>query len=158
ADGGLGDGQAEAAALRAAADHRIENPVADFGGNARAVVDDVEPAHDPVVISANGEMALDPGAQADAAAAADHARAAEGLHGVAGDIEHRLDQLFPVAVNLRDAGIVIANDRQIVAGLGFEQGGDMLGDFVDIYRCQDGGLVGAEQAVYQVAVTRGRGG
>src|SRR5690554_5867277 len=106
--GRLRNGKSEPGTLRPAADHRVENTLCDFAGNPGAVVDDIKTAHHPVIALANGEVALNAGAQPDHATLADHARFLEGLHGVANDIEYCLDELLPVAKNVGDARIVIA--------------------------------------------------
>src|SRR5690625_4142795 len=66
ADDVLCDGQAEAGATTAAADHGIENPLRDFCGNAGTVVDDVEATHETMVVAADDDVALDDAEQQDA--------------------------------------------------------------------------------------------
>jgi len=53
-------------------------------------------------------------------------------------------------VDVWNTGIVFALDAQLPAGLGFDQGGHPLGDFVDVDRRQLSRLRGAEQAIHQL--------
>src|SRR5690625_246832 len=134
ADDVLCDGQAEAGAATAAADHGIENPLCDFRGYAGAVVVDVEATHQTVVAAADDDFALDAAAQQDAVGRV--RRALQRLHGVAHDVQYHLHQLLPVALEQGDAGIVIALDGQLTAGLRFDERRDMLQYFVDVHRLQ----------------------
>src|SRR3546814_5839281 len=52
----LGDGKAQAGSVRAAADHRVEERVLQFGGNPRAVVDDLDACHQAMTNMADGEL------------------------------------------------------------------------------------------------------
>ena len=80
---------AQPGSVRATADHRVEERVLQFGGNARAVVDDLDARHQAMTDMADGELAQRAGAQGQAAQA-QLVLPGEGLHGVAHDIEHGL--------------------------------------------------------------------
>ena len=63
ADDALGNGKAQAGATGTATDHRIENVLHQLRRNAGAVVDNVDPAHEPVASVANGELAQGAGTE-----------------------------------------------------------------------------------------------
>src|SRR5574338_94416 len=103
-DEALGQGQAQAAAPFPPGHQGIENLVADALRDTRAVVDDLQFQCQAETPLGKGDLARHPGAQADLALPL------EGLGRIAGDVEDGLDELFPVGVDLRQAGVVVPTD------------------------------------------------
>ena len=131
-DSRLGDGQAQAAALGAAADHRKENTVHEIFGYPRAVVRNVNSAHDLVMCFADGELTLYSRPEFDHRPLL---RAiAQGLYRIADDIEHCLDQLSTITTDFGNTGIIIAFYLNAATGLRLGEHGDMLKNFVNVYR------------------------
>ena len=71
---------------------------------------------------ADGDLALRARAQDDLAFAV------QGLRGIAHDVEQRLDELLGIGLEIRDAGIVIADQRQPGMLFGRDQVAHMLDD------------------------------
>ena len=79
------------------------------------------------------------------------------LHGVAHDVQYHLHQLLPVALEQGDAGIVIALDGQLTAGLRFDERRDMLQHFVDVHWLHARWRGRPQQPVHQIAQPGGFG-
>src|SRR5574343_1445899 len=102
----LGDGQPQSTTALAPGNQRIEHPLADFIGNARAVVDDLDFHGQAITLLGQRHLAQRPGPENDLPLAV-HC-----LRRVPGNVQHRLDQLLTVANQLRQAGVVVATNLQ----------------------------------------------
>src|SRR5690606_20940189 len=149
ADDALGDGQPQSGTFGAAADHGVEHAFQQAVGNSRAVVDDVHPQGQAVSPVADGYLTQGSGAQGDTLVVR-LLLVEKGLHGITGNIEKRLDQLFLVALELRDAGVVVALDLDTAFALCRNQSADPLQHFVNIDGCQAKRLVGAEHPIHKI--------
>ncbi|MNO89287.1 hypothetical protein D3C76_807660 [compost metagenome] len=98
---------------------------------------------------ADGELAQGAAAQGDAAQAQLVLRA-DRLHGVAHDVEHRLDHLLAVDQHIRQARVIVAHQCDAPLAFGLHQAADPLQHFVNVGHGQRGQLVRAEHAVDQV--------
>src|SRR3989338_118484 len=145
ADDVLGDGQTEPRAFRPAGDHGVENVLLQVLGYPRAVVLEIGAQHQAVALMADREVAF--GARADL----DDATVLDRLGGVAHDVEHRLDQLLRVALQLRQARVVIALDGESDGRLDQHQAPHVLEDLVEVDRLFLERLVRADDAIHQVA-------
>jgi len=145
----LGDGKAQAGSVRAAADHRVEERVLQFGGNPRAVVDDLDACHQAMTNMADSELPQCAGAQGETAEA-QLVLPGQCLHGVAHDIEHGLDHLFAVHQDFGNAWIVIAHQNDASLAFRLDQAGDMFEHFMNVGHRQRRQLVRAEHAVDQI--------
>ena len=72
-----------------------------------------------------------------------------GLRGVAHNIEHCLDQLFLIAVQIGQAGIIVALDTDTVREFGQHQGPDPFQHFVNVQQRELWRAVRREQAIEQ---------
>ncbi|MCY1354061.1 hypothetical protein D9M69_404200 [compost metagenome] len=99
---------------------------------------------------ADGELAQGAGAQGDAAEA-QVVVGGDRLHGVAHDVEHRLDHLFAVDAHVGDARVVVAHQGDAALAFRLDQAADPFQHLVDVGQRQVGQLVGAEHAVDQIA-------
>src|SRR5690606_34788749 len=63
ADDALGNGKAESGARGPATDHGVEDVLQQLRRDARAVIDDVDPTHQPVAAMADGELPQGPAAK-----------------------------------------------------------------------------------------------
>ena len=120
--------QAEAGAVRAAGDQRIENARAQLFRNARAVVLHLHDGHETVAGRSYADVGERAGAQHDPAAGAQR------LHGVAGHVEQRLNHLIAIEGGVGQAGIVVALDVDRGSRLGPQQVIYVLADLVHVDR------------------------
>src|SRR6185436_14121848 len=81
----------------------------------------------------HGDLASHAGAENDRASAPGAVRfRRQRLGGVAGNVQQGLDQLLPVPVQVGNARVVVAQDRNPVPELGDDQRAYALEDFVDV--------------------------
>ena len=146
-DDGLGNRQPEAGAVGTPGYHGRKNRVDHVFRNTRSVVDDVHPADQSMPLGAHRELPLGPGAQGDLALLG----VQSGLQRVAHDVQHRLDQLGPVGGKFWQARVVIPQDDRPVIRFRCNQVAHVLEHFMNIERLPVQLLVGAQQAVHQVA-------
>src|SRR5688572_14343519 len=92
----LRKGEAQAAALGAAGNQRVEDASLQLGWDAGAVVGDLDRQRVPVAAAGERDLARDARAQPDLAA---RGRSLQRLRRVAHDVEHRLDKLLPIALD-----------------------------------------------------------
>src|SRR6187402_2804010 len=117
--------QAEARAIRAARDQRLEKRIAKLVGHTRAIVDHIDAESGTHGALAQTRTVLDSRAQGD--------RRRAGFAGVAGEIEEYLEKPIRVADAVRQAGIVVVADTQGV-GFGTDQAFEAFEQFVDVDR------------------------
>src|SRR5688572_15340707 len=115
ADQVLCNGEAKAGAARAPRHKRIEDRVLELHRNARSVVLDLDAGDDAVVAAADACIGERARAQHDATLRAD------GLHGVAPEIQECLDHEVPVQAHARKARVVVALDLHGAGRLGRQQ-------------------------------------
>ena len=113
-DKGLCQCQAEAGTAFTSGHQRIENTLPDARWNTGAIIDDLQMDADTVALSGQGDLPLCTCAKSDAGVfgLVLHHR----LHGIAGDIQHCLDQFFTVTDQFGQAGVVITNHTNMVGG------------------------------------------
>jgi len=70
------------------------------------------------------------------------------LHGIARDIERRLNQLFGIGLDFRQTDIVVAAQRH-ARGFSQDRAANPLQDFVDIHRTKTGHAMRGEQPLHQ---------
>ncbi|MNH82268.1 hypothetical protein D3C73_346490 [compost metagenome] len=99
---------------------------------------------------ADGELAHGPGTQAYAAKA-QFVLAADRLHRVAHDVQHRLNHLFAVDQHVGDAWVVITHQGDAALAFRFDQLADALQHFMNVAHRQRRQFVRAEHAVDQIA-------
>src|SRR5574343_184094 len=140
----LGDGQPQSTTALAPGNQRIEHPLADFIGNARAVVDDLDFHGQAITLLGQRHLAQRPGPENDLTLAV-HC-----LRRVPGNVQHRLDQLLTVANQLRQAGVVVATNLQGTGKLRPQQAAHPLEDFVDIDRRRQHRPMRRQQPLHQI--------
>ena len=83
--------------------------------------------------------------------------APDGLHGVAPEIQQRLDDEVPVEAHARKARIVVALDLHGAGRLGRQQMTNVLHQLVDVERLLAGLLSGTEQRIDEAREAIGLG-
>ena len=97
ADDALGNGKAESGARGPTTDHGVKDVLQQLRRDARAVVYNVDPAHQSVTAMADGELPQGPAAKGNGGRCGTPACGfvfERRLHGVAGDVQEGLDQLL----------------------------------------------------------------
>src|SRR5712692_8679379 len=122
----LRDGEPKASAFSPAGDHRIKDMFAQRFWNPRPIVFYLGTQHQPVPFLANGKLALYPRTQMNDAAF--YYR----LHGIAHDVQHRLNELFGISRDLGYTWIIISLNNNALRDLGQNKAADALEDLMDV--------------------------
>ena len=124
----LGNRQPEAGSVGPAGDQRIEEAVAQVDRHARSVILEGDAGDDAMGLGADRHVRQHAGTDVEAPLAAD------GLHGVAPEVEDRLDQLIAVDGQRRQAGVVVPLDRQARRRVRLQQAEHVLDRLVQVER------------------------
>src|SRR5262245_40978184 len=134
----------------AAGYERMEHTLAQLGRDPRTVVDHLQFQCQPVPPARDRDGARDPRPQHDLAGGwGARTRAGARLRGVAHDVQHRLDQLLAVALDLRQARVVVAHDADARRKLREDEAAHPFADFVDVHRADVRRTVRRQEPVHQ---------
>src|SRR3990172_7297802 len=139
----LRNGKSQAGPARVDGNQRIENSLAEFGRHAGPVVLELQGSHQPVAEGPNRRLGQ------RAAAKHDLAALAERLHRVTRKIQHRLHHQVAVERQRRQAGIIVALDRDRVRRFRPREAEDMIDQLVDVDRLAPDLPCRPQQAVHQ---------
>ncbi|MNU99632.1 hypothetical protein D3C71_897740 [compost metagenome] len=123
----LGQRQAQPGALGAAADQRQEQMLGQVFGHATAVIGDFQPQRQRVQLIGDAHAVLNARAQGDGART--------GLDRIADQVPHRLGEPVRIAIELGNAGVVIALDPDRPATLALGQAQYAFQRGMNVERC-----------------------